>query len=54
MVRYLSPENEKAKKIYLTAAILLYPITTFYKILSKQNSQSFPRPIIIKHFMVVQ
>jgi hypothetical protein len=37
------------KKIYRTAAIFLYPITTLYKILSKQNSQSFPRPITIKH-----
>jgi len=40
---------KKVKKICRTAAILLFPIKTFYKILSKQNSQSFPRPITIKH-----
>jgi len=45
---------KKAKKIYRAAAILLYPITVFYKILSKQNSQSFQRPITIKHFMDIK
>jgi len=45
---------KKAKKIYRTAAILLYPTTTFYKILSNQNPQRFPRRMTIKHFMVIQ